>query len=576
MDQLKEFLKQAVKYRFWIAVGLSALLPMIAYLVASGSLQGETTKQEADITGSQKGVAEYNSGAVVNKDYKPLVEEKTVVLTKDVNASWRELYGRQAPLLTWPAEVEKNLKDWGRKFPEKIDPSQVRDTIDAYMRVYAQQVSGVYKSFHPWDPEAGEGIVVAPPEVALLQPATFDPSKPPLPGLGRIWSAQEKLWIQGTVLDVIRQVNDKAKAKDWETAVVKQIEALIVASPLAQDQRSAAKGDALEPAKEIVDPSLPVAEKPAAESGGSARFARGVDGGIGGGGAATKGEDVYYLASPNPDQYQIVPIYLSVLIDQASIPDLLVEFQNSPMGIQVMDMELKRPDERVRKPLKGVAPAFGGGMAGNMSMGGGRGMRLGGGGGGRGMADGGEAGYPNMGSGAAAYNGAGGGRGGRGPMDGTGGVGATRTPTKTGEKNVENANRTNAKGEPAAKKDDAPPPISKFSDPYFNVVELRIYGQARFYQPPPPEEPSSEPSASASASASAATPEPAKVDEPAKKDEPAKVDAPKPDDVAKKVDAPKPDEPKPAEPAKKDEPKAEAPKVEPPKAEPPKADAPKS
>lgn len=562
MDQLKEFLKQAVKYRFWIAVGLSALLPMIAYFIASGSLQGETTKQEADITGSQKGVGEYSNGTVVNKDYKPLVEEKTAVLTRDVNASWRELYSRQAPLLTWPPEVEKEFKAWGRKWPEKTAASAVRDTIDAYVRVYPAQVSEVYKSFHPWSPETGEGIVVAPPEAALLQPASYDPNKPPLPGLGKIWPAQEKLWIQRTVLDVIRQVNEKAKAKDWETAVVKQVEALVVASPLAQDQRSAAKGEVLEPAKDIVEPgTIEVAEKPVEAANGSARFARGAGDGGGGGAAAGKAEEVYYLPSPNADQYQIVPIYLSVLIDQSSIPDLLVEFQNSPMGIQVMDMELKRPDERVRKPVKGVVQTFAGGM-GNMGTGGRGGMRVGGGGGRGGMGGegGGEAGYPMMG-GSSAYN-ASAGRGGRG-MPGEGGGASARPAAKSGEKNVENANRTNAKADPAAKKDEAPQAPSKISDPYFNVVELRIYGQARFYQPPPPEEPGSE--SSAAAPAPAAEPEPAKVEAPAKKDEPAKADEPaKKDEPSKKDEAAKPDAPP-----------AEAPKAEPPKAEPPKAEPPK-
>ena len=45
---------------------------------------------------------------------------------------------------------------------------------------------------------------------------------------------------------------------------------------------------------------------------------------------------------------------MSVLIDQDHIQDLLVEFENSPMSIQVMDFELQRPESRVTRPDKGA------------------------------------------------------------------------------------------------------------------------------------------------------------------------------------------------------------------------------
>src|SRR5262249_44289466 len=70
-------------------------------------------------------------------------------------------------------------------------------------------------------------------------------------------------------------------------------------------------------------------------------------------------EGVYYLPSPNKDQFQVVPVFVSVLIDQARIPDLLVEFQNSPMGIQVLEVQITKPASRVKKPVKGQAMSYG-------------------------------------------------------------------------------------------------------------------------------------------------------------------------------------------------------------------------
>ena len=51
-------------------------------------------------------------------------------------------------------------------------------------------------------------------------------------------------------------------------------------------------------------------------------------------------------------QYKILPILMSVLIDQDHIQDLLVELENSPMSIQVMDFEMQRPRPASPSPRK--------------------------------------------------------------------------------------------------------------------------------------------------------------------------------------------------------------------------------
>ncbi len=91
-------------------------------------------------------------------------------------------------------------------------------------------------------------------------------------------------------------------------------------------------------------------------------------GAMGGGGraAAQDGGSVYYVkAADDKGQYKVLPILMTVLIDQDHIQDLLVEMENSPMSIQVMDFELARPLTHVTKPEKGSTPF--GGMGGGMS-----------------------------------------------------------------------------------------------------------------------------------------------------------------------------------------------------------------
>ena len=125
------------------------------------------------------------------------------------------------------------------------------------MEAYPEYVNMVYKTFKPFDYETGEGIVVAAPKEALLRPAVFLTEKPP--DLGTVWSAQERLWIQRTLLEVIAQVNKNAK--NWDSAIVKQIDVFEVGNSSAQDQRSVAKAEELTEAPKI----YPKGEEPPPE-----------------------------------------------------------------------------------------------------------------------------------------------------------------------------------------------------------------------------------------------------------------------------------------------------------------------
>ena len=597
MDQLKVFLTQVVKYRFWVAIGISVLLPVIAYFVSAGALSEQEKAKTAEIKGAYDKVQKYRSGTVQNNQWTQEVTSKTNLMTQDVNASWRKLYDKQAPLLTWPKRVEPKFLEWGRKYPEGVDPQRVRDVVLEYIADYDAYVDEVYASFKPFNSEDGTGIVSAAPRDFLLAPESFRDREDNPPSLGEIWSAQEKLWIQRTILDVVAKVNEKAKAKDWDSAIVKQIIMLDVANPDALDQRSAAKSEeVLEDAPAILLPGEAAAPKDA-EAAAAA--------------PAASTSSVQYVKSPNPDQYFIVPIALKVYVDQDHVNDLLVEFANSPMSIQVLDFEFIRPISPVRKPQKGEAQAVA--AAGGASRGGGAGSRGGADeGGGAAAADEGMSGASYAAGGATSYNNRmkGGSRG--GGMPGMAGRAKAGGATgKAGGLSVVQANikaLREAKEKKDAKKD-GDPEEEEFvaSNPYFNVVEVSIKGQARFYKTPPklevaesanPVTPAADAAKADAAKPEAAKAEAAKPESPKAADgkadeaktapamppaEPAKG-APAPGDAPKtdapptppappetpKADAPKPDAP-PAPPAPPEAPKTDAPKAEPPKGDTPKA-----
>jgi hypothetical protein len=505
-EQLKEFLRQVIKYRFWISVSIAALFALIAYFMGSGPVKAQAAKAITEITAAEGAVKKFQSLTVPTEAYKPIVVEKTEIVNKDVNKAWRELYNRQAPLLTWPETVQDRFRKWGRKWPETEDPGRVQIGYVDYTEAYPAYVEMVYKTFVPFNYETGEGIVAAPPKEALLRPVQF--SVEDRPDLGKVWAAQERLWIQHTVLDVIKQVNKDAK--NWDTAIIKQIEMLEVGNPLAQDQKSLANAEELKKADEILAPgqvSSAEAESggggagasgamamPGAGGGAMGSMARmygrggaggpGAMGGAGGNGAGAKYDDAIYYITPEKDknQYKILPILVSVLIDQDRVQDFLVELENSPMSIQVMEIELSRPQTRVVKPEKGTAPA--GGMMGMMG-GGMMGMR--------GMM-GGQTGYGGM-MGSmmgrmSAMNGPGGGMGSMmgGGMSMMGG--ATAKPERKGV----SLRGTDAKGDRAKlEKELEEKKGPSLFDPHFDIVEVTIYGKARFFLAPP-EEPAAEPS----------------------------------------------------------------------------------
>ena len=509
MDQLKTFLRQCVKYRFWIAVGVSLLLPMIGYFVGSGTYTAATKKREGEIKKADGDVGKFVSPGQPNPDYTKLVGEKKETLAKDVDATQRKLYQLQEPLLKWPEVVEAKFRAWGRKWPENVDRGLVQAAIGDYTIAYPEFVSRVYQTVKPWNPEDGKGIVFVPDQDALIKPAPFTLESPP--ELGKVWAEQERLWVVTALLDVVAKVNQDAGAKDWDGAWIKQIIDIDVGSPAAQDQKSLAKGVELEPAPPLVPEGTPVpdpaAASPASMMGGGGGMMAGKMGG-----AAGAANEVYSLKSEVQLPYKVLPIEMTVLLDQSHLSEFLVGLENSPMAIQVMEPEIGKPSIAVVKPVYGESSFGMGGMGMMGGYGGGRNAMMGGGGG-RSMAEmmGGRSQMGRQGGGGASQPG----------MEGSnmaammGGMrGMMNTPKKSGtdlRSGVNKAEERKKQAKDAAKAKAAP---KKSVDQYYNVIEVTVYGQARFYNTPAPIPPA-EPSTSPATETTAAPTEPAATKAPA-------------------------------------------------------------
>jgi hypothetical protein len=541
MDQLKVFLKQAVKYRFWIAFGISLLLPIIGYFVGSGVINAETTKREGEIKNAKTEIAKYKLPGIVNQQYQPLAASKKEALIHDVDATWRTLFATQEPLLKWPVEVQDRFRKWGRKYPEGIDRNQVQSTIIDYTVAYPDFVEKIYQIFKPFNFEDGTGIVVAPPANVMLSPADFKPDTPP--DLTKIWAEQERLWVVTALLDAVAKINDSVGAKDWEGSVVKQINLIDVGSSTDQDQKSMAKGETLVPADTLAPPGAAAPPPPAASPTATPSPM----------GGSNTTREVFYLKTDS-QQFKALPIKISVLVDQARLQNFLVGLENSPMAIEVNEVEIAKPLTTVSKPAVGEPGSFTGGR-GDESKSGSNARSM--------VGVGRSGGYPGAGQNTnKGMSNAPRGMGPSGPGSGTAKDAGGIDNRSKNDKQIRQ-DKIKADKEAAAK---AKGEVKKL-DQYYNVIEVTVYGRARFYlAPPAPAQPL--PSTAATTPvAPVPTPETPKAESP--KTQPPAADPAKGEEAPKaEAAAPKTD----ATPA--DAPKAEAPKADAPKAEAPKGDAP--
>ena len=208
-EQVKEFLRQVIKYRFWIAVVLRGLVRGHRLLHGLRAREGQG-RQRRRRTSRRPRRTSRNSPRPRSRRMPTSrsSRRRPQVVTKDVNKAWKELYDRQAPLLTWPETVQDRFRKWGRKWPETEDSARVQLAIrQLHLGLSGLRRHGL-QDLQPLRLRDRQGNRR---RTAQGGTAPSAPSSPTTrrPDLGKVWAAQERLWIQHTVLEVVAQVNKK-------------------------------------------------------------------------------------------------------------------------------------------------------------------------------------------------------------------------------------------------------------------------------------------------------------------------------------------------------------------------------
>ncbi len=385
------------KSMFWIVIGVLALVLLVVWILATGSVANQTSKQITEIEGYFTTATGINPTA--NQKTVDAIKAEVEKRKKNMMDAWKRVDDRQKQELVWPEQVlgpnpkpglPKEFVDATKKLPaapEWLDPrveplrlehkEMFRNTAKGQIQTLCDIISSVNRI---------EGKTAAQPSATAAANQTEDV---PLPGDICLWTtasqqsaaqllqfaegsnpltqdimyAQESMWVYQSLFKIIKATNDSIKEskppKDLAhyNAPVKMIHEISIGEKFDVKEEAAkpaalVEGGDAEPVK-IPDELLKAGERFVNERGQRLKpeqlFALGKPG-------------KYPEQAPIPAQYKLMPVFMRLEVDQRFLGRLLVECANSPLTVEVKDISFKVLGHADREANKGSAEAAGANM----------------------------------------------------------------------------------------------------------------------------------------------------------------------------------------------------------------------
>ena len=107
MNKVREILEKIKRHQFWILCGIVALVGIISWWMATGSLADTYGKNKAKIESYEKKVKEVETAPAHHNDTSiSRYKEQTEQTKKQVYDAWQKIYDEQkAKVYVWPADV---------------------------------------------------------------------------------------------------------------------------------------------------------------------------------------------------------------------------------------------------------------------------------------------------------------------------------------------------------------------------------------------------------------------------------------------------------------------------------------
>ncbi len=393
MDKLTQYFAVLKKYQFWFICATVSLVTLICYVAASSGLARQTSARTKQLEGKFKAVKvepNHPNQAVIEA-----IQKKDDTLKHSVYEAWQILYSRQKKNNPLPAVLDKDFKthfeslkpreELAPVYREQYQNFILRELptlltlVDARrQREDKRQPSGdagakgaaIGSRVGPGQgnlagrfvgPAAGRGETTEEDLVGIVDwnPADYSELEGDFSGQkkGFYWKArpstlevelaQENLWVIQALLRVIRKTNDGATSN--ASAAVKQIVSLQFGKEAAAAWKHGVAAVT-------------------ATTGGGRYGGKGEDMGAGGRTGKTtalgeegsrqqliegryvdsKGEPVPYdeeaprYATHPYSEFVMMPIRMSLVMDQRRVSRLLVECANSSMPIEVRQVQLTK------------------------------------------------------------------------------------------------------------------------------------------------------------------------------------------------------------------------------------------
>jgi hypothetical protein len=188
-----------VKHKFWIGLGVFALLWLIAIVMLAFTAGAEIKKNKADYEKADKAIKGVKN--VKSPHFLPKWIEHQDMFRRHKDVVWEKGWNHQKGLYDWPS-----VEDW--KAPQAPGaPMEHADRVKYRDTVYAGQLQGLFdaKPIAPVEFHGGKEEKDA--FLTLMAPVQWDKNNAPT--REEIWLAQEDIWVKRELMRVIRQVLDE-------------------------------------------------------------------------------------------------------------------------------------------------------------------------------------------------------------------------------------------------------------------------------------------------------------------------------------------------------------------------------
>ena len=345
MDQLKTAFDYVWTHRFWFSLGLVAIFALAIYPSGSMAIQRETNAEINKLNAIWTKVQNYTSKNSPNKGWKDAASEKTSEISGAVDSVWEMVYRAQEKLFTWPNNVSEAFA--GRPFGSDLASFDSNSSLVRYRRdSFEDQVWKIYWELNPIGYDAADnlvGIVEAPPGVISRAvwkrtPTSMD-----------AWLAQEDLWIQRSIVRAIAKANTDPETDkqygSWKDASVRRLMRIGIGQAGIGGRVAAAQSPTLQG-------FTPAQSQGPGQRGAGSRGGNGI---------------VFERYLEKTDQYRVIPVYVSMLVDQMRIQRVLAALSNADFRYTVSQASFGVPDKEVEVPrlLLGSGQAVGSGVTGD-------------------------------------------------------------------------------------------------------------------------------------------------------------------------------------------------------------------